>query len=707
MDQNEIFINKARKIHGDKYDYSKVEYINNHTKVCIICPIHGEFWQTPSSHLRGRGCLQCAIEENKKNARRFTTDIFKERAKKVHGDKYDYSKVEYVNNTTKVCIICPIHGEFWQTPKGHLRGDGCMRCGRSNHGQFKSLETFINDARQVHGDFYDYSKVEYRGSFEKVCVVCPLHGDFLIRPSDHLQGQGCNKCAKEKQLITRKEEFISWLHEHYPHYGISNLDFQGYKKEITLTCPIHGNFTTTPFRLKHFNASCPQCKIEKQLQKKKPIVDKDKQKALNLLQRRNDFIQRCKEKFGEKCDYSKVEYINGQTKVCITCPIHGDFWRTPQHHLSKNKECPLCAKEEAIKKATFTQEQFLQRAYKIHGNKYDYSKVEYINYKTKVCIICPEHGEFWQTPGMHISEHQGCPICGQSLSKGEDEIKNFIEKELKEDVISRDRQLIKPHELDIVIANKNIAIEYNGLRWHSELMGIDKNYHINKLEKCQMNNINLIQIFEDEYVNHKDIVLSKLKHILHKDYDLPKVVGRKCEVKTINMADARLFLNKFHIQGFVNSTVYMGAFHRGELIGVMTFKEEKKGSNKWELNRFATNYNYRIIGVGGKLWSYFLKQIDPLYVKSFADRRWTINSRHNLYTELGFTMVDILEPDYRYYNDKKGTCERIHKFNCRKNKLAKDFNLPLNLTEKEMCEKIGLYKIWDCGLLKYVWKKQV
>ena len=123
----ESFIEKAKKVHGEKYDYSKVEYKNSETKVCIICPEHGEFWQTPHSHLNGTGCHRCAIEKvNEKQ--KLTTESFIEKAKKVHGNKYDYSKVKYASSQTKVCIICPEHGEFWQTPNVHLSGSGCPSC---------------------------------------------------------------------------------------------------------------------------------------------------------------------------------------------------------------------------------------------------------------------------------------------------------------------------------------------------------------------------------------------------------------------------------------------------------------------------------------------------------------------------------------------------------------------------------------------------
>ena len=126
------FIKRAKEIHGEKYDYSKVEYLNNRTKVCIICPEHGEFWQRPNEHLNGRGCHECAKERNRKKMA-MPKDVFIERCKEIYGDKYDYSKVEYVNNHTKVCIICPEHGEFWQRPNEHLNGRGCHECAKERN----------------------------------------------------------------------------------------------------------------------------------------------------------------------------------------------------------------------------------------------------------------------------------------------------------------------------------------------------------------------------------------------------------------------------------------------------------------------------------------------------------------------------------------------------------------------------------------------
>jgi len=189
------FVEKAKQIHCDKYDYSKVEYVNSHTKVCIICPEHGEFWQYPTNHLKGHGCPKCS------NVHNYTTEEFIQKAKNVYGDKYDYSKVEYVNAYTKVCIICPEHGEFWQAPHSHITKHGCLKCGNITIGDKlrKEKDLFIKKAKEIHGDKYDYSKVNYISARTKVCIICPKHGEFFTTPDSHLHSRsGCPKCNQSK-----------------------------------------------------------------------------------------------------------------------------------------------------------------------------------------------------------------------------------------------------------------------------------------------------------------------------------------------------------------------------------------------------------------------------------------------------------------------------------------------------------------------------
>ena len=548
QDKTENFIDKAKKIHGDKYDYSKVNYVNSKTKVCIICPKHGEFWQEPRHHLSKHGCPMCG-KENSDRKQSLTLNEFIEKSNQIHNGKYRYDKVNYVNAETKVCIICPKHGEFWQAPHSHLRGQGCPKCGRErNINSIKiTNEAFIEKATQIHGGKYDYSKCIYKDSNTKVKIICPIHGEFWQIASSHLNGHGCVKCANIGKLNT-----IS------------------------------------------------------------------------------DFIK-----------------------------------------LSNNK----------------------------HHGKYDYSRVNYINNATKVCIICPKHGEFWQRPDNHI-KGQGCPKCGQIMSKAEDEIINILKDFCPQ---RHNRTLLEGKEIDIYLHNLKLGIEYNGLRWHSEEFGKDHRYHLNKLNECNEQGIRLIQIFEDEWLNHREICESKLKQICGLNTN-SKIYGRKCEIHEITNKDiAYEFLDKNHIQGRTGFTVGLGAYHKGKLVGVMTFKKEKEGY--WDLNRFATDINYQCIGIGGKLFKYFIRNYGYQEIKSFADRRWTTDPTNNLYTKLGFEFDSYVPPSYWYYNPKISKIERFHKFGFRKQHLHNQYGLPLTMTEREMTESLGYTRIWDCGLIKYIYRK--
>ena len=265
------------------------------------------------------------------------------------------------------------------------------------------------------------------------------------------------------------------------------------------------------------------------------------------------------------------------------------------------------------------------------------------------------------------------------------------------------KSIIKPYELDIYIPEINTAIEYNGLLWHSDKYKVDKNYHLKKLNACKEKGIKLLQIFEDEYINNKNIVFEKIKHILKKCENLPKIMGRKCEIKEIKSDIAKEFLTKYHIQGFVNSTIYIGSYYENKLIGVMTFKQEHD-KKKWELTRFASNYNYICQGIGGKLFKYFIRKYNPNEIKSFADRRWTIDEENNIYLQLGFKFDSYTLPDYKYFKTSDGII-RQHKFGFRKERLHKKYGLPMTMTEKEMTKKLGYSKIYDCGLIKYIWVK--
>ncbi len=252
-------------------------------------------------------------------------------------------------------------------------------------------------------------------------------------------------------------------------------------------------------------------------------------------------------------------------------------------------------------------------------------------------------------------------------------------------IIENSREIIKPHELDIYIPSKNIAIEFDGLYWHSEEHGKDKNYHLNKTELCKSKNIQLIHIFEDEWLFKQDIVKSRLKQILNLNHDLLKIHARKCEVKEISSLIKNEFLEKYHLQGKNKSNINIGAFYNNELVSVMTFSNNNI-ENIYVLNCFCSNYDYYIPGIASKLLSYFKKNYKWKEIYSYSDRRWDVD---NLYYKLGFELDNITKPNYFYI---KNSSNRIQYKNQDESK---------NIPESILKLQEDYHKIYDCGYYKF------
>ena len=201
--KTELFISKANKIHKNRYDYSKVNYINAKTKIIIMCKEHGEFQQTPTNHLSNYNCQKCA-----KNFK-LDTGSFIEKAKVIHKDKYDYSQVNYINADTQIIIICREHGEFTQIPDFHInRKCGCPKC--SNNVKL-DISEFIEKSVKIHGNKYDYSNVEYINNYTSIIIICKKHGEFLQLPFVHLLKHGCPSCINKTEY-----KFYEKIKEIYP-----------------------------------------------------------------------------------------------------------------------------------------------------------------------------------------------------------------------------------------------------------------------------------------------------------------------------------------------------------------------------------------------------------------------------------------------------------------------------------------------------------
>ena len=401
------FIEKAKSVHGERYGYSLVNYKDTKTKVEIICKEHGKFLQNPKDHLRGKGCKMCGYDKRREKYS-LSKDEFVEKAKSVHGDKYDYSLVNYTNAKTKIEIICPLHGSFFQLPYNHLNGKGCKKCGHAIGSEKSSLskDEFIKKANEVHNNLYDYSKVEYKNYKTKVEIICTEHGSFFQTPNNHLSGKGCKECGM-----------------------MSTIDF------------IQENFTSNT----------------------------------------EDFIKKSKSVHGDEYGYSLVDYVNNSTPVEIKCEEHGIFLQSPRDHL-KGHGCHTCG---LIKARYFTGTSKLEEDFVLFIKSF-YTGEVVTSVRDKIPpmeldIFLPDlnlgieinggywHSERFKDKNYHLGKYNLCKEKGIRLVsiweweilKDKTKIENFIKNLISEKIKLQARKL---HIKEVDVSTQREFLEHNHLQ---------------------------------------------------------------------------------------------------------------------------------------------------------------------------------------------------------------------------------------------------
>jgi len=390
----------------------------------------------------------------------------------------------------------------------------------------------------------------------------------------------------------------------------------------------------------------------------------------------------------EEQQYQLLEFKNSKENIIYLCPKghKGDIlWE----HWKRGHRCATCANNEKI-----TIDKIINS---LSIEFYKYIEGDIDNSRSFFTVKCPKD-HMYKTCWNYWNNGSRCPQCNNesTSSKGEKELSDFIES-LNIDILRNDRTLLDNRlELDIYIPSKNLAIEYCGIYWHSEIHK-DKDYHLNKLNMCISKGIDLITIFEDEWLYKKDIVKHRLSYILNIDKNT--IYARKCKVKTINNKEMRQFCDKYHIQGSSSAKIKLGLFYGDELVSIMSFAKQSlsKGNknfdnNVWELSRFCSKYT--VVGGAGKLLSHFKKHYEWDKIISFADRRWSIG---NLYNTLGFSFVGYTKKNYWYINRKTRKKIREHRFKYRKDKIG---HLGEG-TEWDIMQSLGYTRIWDCGNMKF------
>lgn len=596
--------------------------------------------------------------------RKLTTNEFIEKARNIHGDIYDYSLVNYINAQTKVKIICKEHGVFEQKPHNHLNGTKCPLCNRHNW----NTESFINEAKKIHGDKYDYSKTEYKSVREKVCIIShdldghgKEIGEFWQLPLEHLSGHGCKR---EK----RGEKEDKWEDRICPICGKS---FHVRKKYEKITC-------SEECRRKYYEIHKDEIE-EKKTSKLKETYQHKTEDELNEIKFRMQ--ETCLKKYGVK-------------------------------HYSQTEKYKTLASEnmKKIRKQTSIQQlnDVVIPKYKEICEKDDLELLEFNN-RFDCKVKCKKCGNIFTTKTLgYLTDNtttRRCKICNPMLMVNKKE--NGIECEIYEflklngiKVYQNYRELIKPLEVDLYLPDYKIAIEIDGIYWHCELYR-DKDYHLMKSNLCSEKNVRLIHIFEDEWKNKNEICKSRILNIL--GLTKTKIGGRKCEIREISNNICNIFLDENHIQGKTVSKYRYGLFYNNELVAAMTFGNLRKNlGNKskvgvYELIRFCCKNNVTVIGGADKLLKHFIKQHNPKEIITYADKRW---SDGDLYKKLGFNFSHNTNVNYYYVINGK----RVNRYSLRKNILIEKYGCDQNMTEREFCLNEGWYRIYDCG--NSVWSLQ-
>jgi len=464
-----------------------------------------------------------------------------------------------------------------------------------------NTENFIKWAKEIHGTIFDYSDSVVGTSKSMVTIICPVHGSFIQRASAHINmKQGCRKCADINNSVNNKD--------------------------------------------------CT-----------------------------DSFLIKAKEVHGDKYDYSKVVYNGYGGFIIIICPVHGGFRQRAGGHTS-GKGCKQCALQFNGNTLRGTTEGFIKKSKAIHGNKYDYSLVVYTTTHSTVKIVCPDHGVFDQIASNHM-RGWCCPKCATLQSKGESELVTWL-RSLDVHVIERSRKIIAPKELDLYLPDFKLAIEYNGIYWHSEDTGKGKLYHKNKTDACAALDIHLMQFWDFEWKHKKDIVKSIILNKL--GMYKKRLFARKLQLRAVEPKVARNFCEKHHLHGFRSGSSYLGLISGKRLAALLIVASDG------ELVRYVVARNTTILGGFSRLLAH------STVTYSYVDQRVYTGSS---YTHNGFILDKVTQPNYFYVHGGSYLGSRQQ---FQKNKLAAKLDLfDADLTEIQNMRNNGFSRVFDCGHIKF------
>lgn len=572
------------------------------------------------------------------------------KAREIHGDRYDYDQFVYKDGRTKGTIICKEHGPFEKDPEHHIhRRQGCKACSNLAKSErcTSTTEEFITKAREIHGDQYDYGEFCYVRNTVKGKIRCKLH-NFIFEqsPAHHLSGHcACPQCIEQKSRETQLGRYGA---EHHS--------------------------KTTEFSEKVRRTSLERFGVEHHSQTADFL---DEMKRSNL------------ERYGVEFASQAPEF---QAQV-----RHTSFERFGMDHWLKAPEIRSKIVQTNLDRYGVAN---------VRQTHIPLDSLETLNDKQAIIRLLETHsvrevarslGVSDCTLGRYCYDH-GIDLPASSYEAG---ISEFL-RQYTSSVRLHDRSIIAPLEIDIMLDDRKIGIEFCGIYWHGELCIPDKNYHLNKLQQMQGRGYRLITIFEDEWLHKRSIVESRLLNVIgHSERGKG---ARQLTVRAIRSMLANSFLELHHIQGAGTAGfARYGAFDDEQLVAVMTFSRPRvalgRTSGADELLRFATDgRNYP--GIASRLFQTFVREHHPDRVISYADRRW---SQGRLYERLGFKSVHETKPNY-WYTDRNKII-REYRFNYRKDRIKHLVEHGDEKTERQIMTELGRDRIWDCGSLKFEWSR--
>jgi ssDNA-binding Zn-finger/Zn-ribbon topoisomerase 1 len=556
---------------------------------------------------------------------------------------------------------------------------------------------------------YDMSQFEYLGAHTPTTVICKAHGPFTTKPTYLTAGSGCPTCGKQRTAAASAGRklgaagFAAKAAEiHGACYDYSKVVYVGNKDKVEIVCKEHGPFWQNPNG--HLGGKgCPECANDGKRARNAAVsaaLAGPKLAALRAMR--------------PEYDFSRAAYVGSNKKIEVLCPQHGAFWASVDNMLVGGTGCPRCGRELVRahgESRRTTQEEWVARATLAHRGKYDYSISVYKGDKQHIQVICAKHGQFTTRTDGHIYDANGCPKCSHHESKQETRIAEYLS--MFTPVVSRDRTILKPKELDIYLPEKKLAIEYCGMYWHSYFNAEDnlagKNKHSQKHLLCAEQGIRLLTIYESEWEEREPAIRRLLRNAVGKGRG--KLMARKCELRKVATADARDFYERYHPQGGAGSGEHYGLYWNGKLVACMRFSfgQNDRGvgaaNRVWTLGRYATRVT--VAGAASRLFKAFVQEHNPQEVKSFSDNRYFSGG---MYTQLGFTLEQEVAPDYQVWSPKIGLRPKSHYQRRQLPQRLREHNVTELFdpetdprAESDMTYLMGCGRIYDCGKKRWVW----